>query len=391
VKRLAIVVALAACSSKPQPAKDHTAQEPGERDEGDTANGGKPHEHGPEMIKIAADMMRDLRVTIAKAQSRAAGETVSAPGELRVNEDAYAEVAAPVSARVAKVLAKPGDTVTAGQVLVELTSPDLAQTRAELGAAQARLDVARKNAERKRQLAADRVIPERELIDAESALSEASAAYNVAASALRKFGGASGDTGLALASPIAGTIIDRTVVVGQLADPSKTLFRVGDLATLWLFAHVFERDAVRVQTETHATVTFAALPGKTTDAVAKWIGREVDRSSRTIDVRLDVANPDGVLRPGMSATVSIPLGEVGAAAVVVVPAAAVQRIGASWAVFIPHGDGQFEIRNIGRGRDLSGDVEVLTGLTAAESVVVEGAFLLKAESDKQRGGGDHED
>jgi cobalt-zinc-cadmium efflux system membrane fusion protein len=343
------------------------------------------------MIKIAPDMMRDLRVTIGKAQSRATGETVSALAELRVNEDAYAEVAAPVSARVAKVLAKPGDNVKIGDVLVELSSPDLAQARAELGAAQARLDVARKTAERKRQLAADRVIPERELIDAESVLTEADAQYKVAASAMRKFGGATGDAALVVKSPLAGTIIERSVVVGQLADPSKTLFRVGDLSTLWLIAHVFERDAVRVQSDRHATASFAALPGKTSDAVIKWIGREVDKSSRTIEIRLDVANPDRVLRPGMSATVSVPLGEAGDAPVIVIPAAAVQRVGASWAVFIPHGEGEFEVRNIGRGRDLSGDVEVLSGIKAGDSVVVDGAFLLKAESDKQRGGGDHDD
>lgn len=391
MKPLALLLALAACSDKSKPKDEHSSAEPIEHADEDTANGGKPHEHGPEMIKIAPDMMRDLRVTTGKAQSRATGETVSALGELRVNEDAYAEVAAPVSARVAKVLAKPGDKVTVGQPLVELTSADLAQARAEVGAAQARLEVAKKSVERKRKLVADRLIPERELIEAESAYTEAEAAYRVSASSMRKFGGAAGDTTMSIKSPIAGTVIDRTVLVGQLADPSKTLFRVGDLSTLWLIAHVFERDAVRVQADRHASATFAALPGKATDAVIKWVGREVDKSSRTIEIRLDVGNPDGVLRPGMSATVSVPLGEAGNAPVIVVPAAAVQRVGASWAVFIPHGESEFEIRNIGRGRDLSGDVEVLTGLKDGESVVIEGAFLLKAESDKQRGGGDHDD
>ncbi len=391
MKRLALLLVLAACSDKSKTKDDRSSAEPIEHGGSDTANGGEPHEHGPEMIKIAPDMMRDLRVTTGKAQSRATGETVSALGELRVNEDAYAEVAAPVSARVARVLAKPGDKVTAGQVLVELNSPDLALARAEIGAAQAKLEIAKKNAARKRQLAADRLIPERELIEAESAVSEADAAYKVAASGIRKFGGTAGDTGLTIKSPLAGVVIDRTVVVGQLADPSKTLFRVGDLSTLWLVAHVFERDAVRVQADRHATASFAALPGKTTDAVIKWVGREVDKSSRTIEIRLDVANPDGVLRPGMSATVSVPLGETGSAPLIMIPVAAVQRVGAGWAVFIPHGEGQFEIRQIGRGRDLSGEVEVLTGLKQGEDVVVDGAFLLKAESDKQRGGGDHDD
>lgn len=356
----------------------------------DTANGGKPHDHGPEMIKIAPDMMRDLRVTTGKAQARAAGETVSALGELHVNEDAYAEIASPVTARVTKVLARPGDDVKAGQLLAELNSPELGEGRAEVGAARSRLDIAKKAVERKRTLAADRLIPERELIDAESALSEAQASYNIAASSLRKFGGAAGDNALAIKAPLAGTIIARTVVVGQLADPSKTLFRIGDLSTLWLLAHVFERDAVRVQTGATGVASFAALPGKTTPAVIMWIGREVDQSSRTIEIRLDVPNPDGSLRPGMSANVSIPLGEIGAAPVVVIPAAAVQRVGSSWAVFIPHGPGEFAVRPIGRGRDLGAEVEVLSGLTAGDEVVVDGAFLLKAEADKASGGGHEE-
>ena len=391
IRLMVIALVLHGCGEKKASESDHQAAEGVEHAGSDTANGGKPHAHGPEMIKIAPDMMRDLRVTTGKAQARAAGETVSALGELRVNEDAYAEVASPVSARVVRVLVRAGDAVKAGQALAELSSPELLQERAGLEAARARLDIARKNAERKRTLAADRLVPEREVIEAESALTEADAAYKLAASALHKFGAAAGDSALAIRSPISGTVIERSVVQGQLADPSKTLFRIGDLSTLWLHAHVFERDAVRVQTGRTASTTFAALPGKSTEAVIQWIGREVDASSRTIDIRLDVPNPDGVLRPGMSATVSMPLGDVGPGAVVTIPAAAVQRVGASWAVFIPHGPGEFAVRAIGRGRDLSGEVEVLSGLAAGDEVVVDGAFLLKAEADKASGGAGHED
>jgi cobalt-zinc-cadmium efflux system membrane fusion protein len=387
-RRALVALALWACGDKhagsehrPAEAQDHAAP--------DMANGGKPHPHGPEMIKIASDMLRDLRVTTGKAQARAAGERISALGELRVNEDAYAEVASPVSARVTRVLVRPGDAVKAGQALAELTSPELVHQRAELEAARARLEIARKSADRKRALAADRLVPEREVIDAESALSEADAAHKIAAAALRKFGAATGEAGLAIRSPIAGTVIERSIVQGQLADPSKTVFRIGDLSTLWLHAHVFERDAVRVQTGRTAIAAFAALPGSTTEAVIQWIGREVDASSRTIDIRLDVPNPDGVLRPGMSATVSIPLGDARPSAVVTIPAAAVQRVGASWAVFIPHGPGEFAVRPIGRGRDLAGEVEVLSGLAAGDEVVIDGAFLLKAEADKASGG-EHE-
>ncbi|HET9620932.1 MAG TPA: efflux RND transporter periplasmic adaptor subunit [Kofleriaceae bacterium] len=378
---LALALALGACRDTPPAAPPPAAEAHADDD-------AAPHRHGPEVIHIAPDMMRDLRVTTGQARARTTGELVSALGELRVNEDAYAEVAAPVSARVARVLVRAGDVVKAGQPLAELSSPELVQARAERDAARARLDVATAAAARKHALATDRLVPEREVIEADAARGEADAALRVADAALRKFGPAAGDA-LAIRAPIAGTVIERSVVQGQLADPAKTLFRIGDLSTLWLHAHVFERDAVRVQVGATASATFAALPGRATDATIQWIGREVDAASRTIDIRLDVANPDGVLRPGMSATVALPLGDAGHGAVVTVPAAAVQRVGARWAVFQPRAAGEFAVRAIGRGRDLAGEVEVLSGLAAGDPVVVDGAFLLKAEADKASG--EHEE
>ncbi len=389
-----LLLVLASCGGEKKSAgHDDHGEHAGHGDEhGDDHAGsatGNADEQAGKRITIAPEMIRDLRVTTAKAESRAAGERVSVLGDLTVNEDAYAEVAAPLAARVTKVLVRAGDTVTANQPLVELSSPDLGKARAEAAAAAARVELAKQTLARKVLLFADRLVPEREVIEARTAVAEAEAAARVAAAGTRAFG-TGGDAGSVVRSPIAGTVIERSVVIGQLADPAKTLFRIGDLGTLWLIAHVFERDAVRVTTGTSASASFAALPGVTTPATITWIGREVDPRSRTIPVRLEVANPDGALRPGMSATVSLPLG-AGTGTVVAVPVAAVQRVGDGWAVFVPLGEGAFGIRSIGRGRDLGGEVEVLSGLTANDTVVVDGAFLLKAEADKARGeGGDHD-
>lgn len=348
----------------------------------------------PGILQIDPGMLRDLRITTTKAEARAAGERVAVLGELEVDQDTYAEIAAPAAARVTRILVGPGDEVTAGQALVELHSPELGKARAELAAARARADVARRTLARQRDLVAEKLAPERDLREAEAAASAADADVAVALSALRVFG-AAGETGgdaarVTLRSPVAGTVIDRSVVMGQLADPSRTLFRIGDLSHLWLVAHVFERDAVRILPGGKATVSFAALPGETFEATIGLIGREVEATSRTISVRLDVANPKGVLRPGMTATVSLPLGDSGGT-VVAVPLAAVQRVGEGWVVFLSRGEGRFEARPIGRGRELGGEVEILSGLAPGEEIVVDGAFLLKAESDKARGeGGEHE-
>jgi cobalt-zinc-cadmium efflux system membrane fusion protein len=105
-------------------------------------------------------------------------------------------------------------------------------------------------------------------------------------------------------------------------------------------------------------------------------------------VRLELDNAEGLLRPGMSATASIPLGGAGTA-ITTVPAAALQRLENGWAVFLPTDErGVFERREVGRGRTLGDEVEVLSGLKAGEQVVVEGAFLLKSEVEKASGGGE---
>jgi cobalt-zinc-cadmium efflux system membrane fusion protein len=384
---IAIALACVACGGETKPAHDdHPAPV------GASENGGVHPAAGgdPQRVTIAPEMIRDLRVTTTKAETRLAGERVSVLAELTVNQDAYAEVASPSAARVIRVLVKAGDEVKANQPLVELTSGDMSKARAEVQGADARVALAKQNLARKERLLAERLIPERDVIEARTAVSEAEATRTVAAGAIRQFAGAEGGAGLVLRAPVAGTVIDRDVVIGQLADPSKTLFRIGDLSKLWLVAHVFERDAVRVQVGGAGEATFAALPGKTVTGNVVWVGREVETSSRTVPVRLEVPNTDGVLRPGMSATVSLPVGEAGGQ-VVAVPMASVQRVDDKWSVFVPRGAGTFEVRPIGRGRDLGGEVEILGGLVPGDEVVVDGAFLLKAEFDKSRGeGGGHD-
>jgi cobalt-zinc-cadmium efflux system membrane fusion protein len=194
---------------------------------------------------------------------------------------------------------------------------------------------------------------------------------------------------LRLSAPLSGVVIERSLALGQVVEAARTLFRVGDLSKLWLVAHAPERDAVRVAPRSTARVAIPARPGQALSARVLQVGSQVEVGSRTIPVRLEVPNPGGVLRPGMSATVWLPVGE--GAAVIAVPAAALQRLDDRWCVFVPREAGTFEVRTVGRGRDLGGEVEIVSGLQAGETVVVDGAFLLKAEAEKARGEGAHHD
>jgi cobalt-zinc-cadmium efflux system membrane fusion protein len=175
-------------------------------------------------------------------------------------------------------------------------------------------------------------------------------------------------------------------VLGQFAETNGPLFIVADLSRVWLIAQVFERDAVTLQEGSTAHVTMSALPGQEFDGRVTQIGRQVDPGSRTMAVRVELPNAAGVLRPGMSASARLEVGGQ-TRTILAVPAAALQRVGEAWLAFVPKDPQEFEMRPVGRGRDLGNDVEVVSGLKAGETVVVEGAFLLKAEAEKRRGGG----
>ncbi|HEX2641482.1 MAG TPA: efflux RND transporter periplasmic adaptor subunit [Thermoanaerobaculia bacterium] len=350
------------------------------------------------MIAVSPEVLRDLKLTTSPAELREGGEGVTALGELKVDEERYAEVASPVDARVVRPLVAPGQPVRRGQPLAELQSVVVGQARAERSAALARADLARKTADRMRGLAADQVISKSELQQAEAGEAEAEADLRAAEASLDALGVGPGKAGrlseILLTAPISGTVLERRAVRGQSLSteaPAEPLFRIGDLSRLWLVVQAPERDVVRLVTGAPAEITLAAVPGQKLRGTVEWIGREVDAHSRTVPVRIVLPNEGGRLRPGMFATARIATGAggTGGEPVVTVPARALQRMDDQWVVFLPREAGRFEARPVQRGRDLGNEVAVLAGLKPGDRVVVEGAFVLRAEAEKGEGGAEH--
>ena len=345
-------------------------------------------------LHIEPTMLRDLRITTTAVEQRSGGESAAIIGELHPNENAYAEVGAPVASRVVTINVAPGQWVRAGQVLAVLQNSEVGKARSDAISAQVRLDLANRVMERKRRLGAERIVAQREVQEAEASVESATSELRATKATLRSLGVSGADAEhltdtptFSLRSPVSGTVIERNAVQGQLADPSKPLFRVGDLSRLWLSVHSFERDAVRVKTGGTARVSFTALPGRTFSGKVTLVGRQVEPDSRTVPVRIEVENRDGSLRPGMSATAWLTVGQE-SGTVLAVPVASLQRLQERWIVFIPRSETEFEMRQVGRGRDLGGEVEIISGLKAGEKVVVDGAFLLKAQAERSLGEGE---
>lgn len=350
--------------------------------------------HAEDDLHIAADTRRDLRISIAVATADTLAEQVAEiPGEIRVDEDAYAEVGSPVAGRVGALHASPGQRVRAGDALVEVRSMEVGRARAGHATAAARQTLARQAVERVRVLVAERIAPERELQQAEADLSAADAEMAAADTLLRTIGVApvpspgSDVSTLMLHAPLSGIVLDRETALGQSVEPSNTLFRIANLSRVWLVVQAAERDALRIRRGSVAQVVLPALPGANRSGRVTWVGQRVRSDSHTLAVRIELPNPDGALRPGMTGSALVPLANT-EGRVLTVPAAALQRLADAWVAFVPRGDDEwhFEVRTVGRGRDLGSAVEILKGLDPGERVVVDGSFVLKAEAEKARGG-----
>lgn len=373
------------------------AAAPAHEETGDTHDGA----HAPEgeappgHVTLDPTMLRDLRLTTAAVERRTDDTRVTALGDVRVDASRTAEVDAPLGARVVRLLAAAGDDVTAGQPLAELESPDLARARAELATARARATAAVSARERKSGLAGGGVVSQGDIEHAQAEAVDAEAAVSAARATLVALGidpeADDGEGGRwLLPAPRAGTVLAREVIEGHHVDVGDILFRLSDLSRVWLVAHASERDGLRVRLGGTAEATFVALPGETLSGVVTSIGLELEPGTRTLPVRIELPNPDGRLRPGLAASVRLPLAGTGAE-LLAVPAAALQRVSDRWTVFLPAGEATFEARAVARGRDFGNEVEILSGLAEGEPVVVEGAFLLRAEMERRADGGEHHD
>jgi cobalt-zinc-cadmium efflux system membrane fusion protein len=323
-----------------------------------------------------------LKVALVEATPES--EVTAATGKVAFDEERVSRVASPVAGRVVDLLAHPGDRVRKGQGLLVIASPDAQSAVADYVAAAADKAVADKNLERQRRLFADQAVSYKEVLQAESDATKAAAAHARAAGRLEVLGidprsGRASSSRFMLRAPIDGIVVERPAFPGMEVRPDSgaPLVTVADLTRLWVLADVYERDLARVAVGQHATIRVAAEPGHTFTGKVSHVGELVDPATRTVKLRIEVANPALELKPEMFARVTLQ-GAVPGSSALTVPSSAVLSDGDASAVIVSRGDGRFEKRTIELGGDRDGRVRVLSGLVAGERVVVDGALFLKS-------------
>jgi cobalt-zinc-cadmium efflux system membrane fusion protein len=347
------------------------------------------------VAKVSRDLIdRGLVQTGEVAEHRFASE-IELTGEVRFDERKIAHLGPRAAGIVRQVTVDLGQEVSAGQVLVELDSAELAEAEAVYLEAVAEAHLAKKAFDRRCELHEAQISSEREFLEAEQQSEAATIRTNAARQKLLRFGmddadiavleragihGANGS--LLLRAPFDGEVLMLQGGRGELVEPGGDLVLLGDTRTLWVWVDLYETHLGMVSGAKErgglpATVTVRAYPGEEFHGELDFIDRVMDEDTRTVKARITLDNPGGRLRPGMFAEVrlAIAMGRAFPA----VPAAAVLADDGRDFVFVRHTDDYFVRRPLTTGRTAGGYVEVLEGLQTGQIVAVSGAFLLKSD------------
>jgi Cu(I)/Ag(I) efflux system membrane fusion protein len=181
-------------------------------------------------------------------------------------------------------------------------------------------------------------------------------------------------------SPVSGHVIEKNAVQGVYVQPGTALFQIANLSRVWVIADVYEYEVGRVAVGQPASIEVATYPGETFTGTITFVSPTLSTETRTLRVRVELANPGFRLKPGMYGTVRV---QVARADALVVPADAVVDTGDTQYVFLARPGGTFEPRRVTVGARAGGKAQIVHGLAAGETVVTTGNFLLDSESHLQ--------
>jgi cobalt-zinc-cadmium efflux system membrane fusion protein len=348
-----------------------------------------------EVLRLSPELVERADFEIVTADERSLERSLEVTGRIQLNEDRTARVGSPAEGRVSRIDVSLGDAVEAGAPLVQIHSHELIVARSDytkattaLSAAERRLRIARTENARAQRLLEAKAFSDRERLAAEAELAGAEAEYERARSELDRaehylihlgveVDAEEADGDLTIRAPLSGVVLERSVTLGTVVNPTDDLILLSNLSTLWVVGEVPEREASLVSVGQKADIEVAAFPGERFEANVFHIGEQLDPSLRTASVRCLLENPDRRLRPEMYAAIHVELGKT--PPVLVVPERALQLFEGDEVVFVALDEGRFEKRPIVTGQTVADYVEVTSGVAAGERVVGEGSFLVKSE------------
>ncbi len=324
----------------------------------------------PRQVKIGPEKIQKLGVRSEAAVMRELGRTVRASGRVEADERRVFAIAPKFEGYVERLHVNvTGQPVARGQALFEVYSPELVSAEREYAiAAQGVLAMKDGGGEA---LAGMRQLAEASLARLRNwDLSPEQVAALVKTGEVQRT--------VTFRSPVSGVVTEKKAVQGMRFMPGESLYQVTDLSSVWVMADVFEQDLAAVKPGAKAKVRIDAYPTEVFDGTVTYVYPTLKAETRSVPVRVELANPGQRLKPAMFARVELQVGT--RAPVLTIPDSAVIDSGTRQVVLVQLAEGRFEPREVRLGARSGDVVEVLGGVRAGERVVVAANFLIDAES-----------
>lgn len=315
------------------------------------------------------------------------------PAIVQPNERAMADITTLVRGRVVDVYADLGQQVEANALLAILYSSELGLAQSAYLKSRAKLHVAEQAYARAKFLLQEKVIGEAEAQRRQAELLSMQAEAHEARDHLKLLGMSDEEfrrldksrdirSHVPIVAPFAGRIIGRNLTRGEVVETTEKLFVVADLSEVWVRANIPEKDipfvhSVHASGGTQAEVRINAYPREIFKGTITYVGDVLDPATRTMQLRLELPNPEGRLKPEMFATIR--LYSESQPDRLAVPEASLQRDQDRTFVFVQRNANEYEAREVQTGESNGTHTTILGGLTEGEPVVTHGAFILKSE------------
>ncbi|MDQ7001912.1 MAG: efflux RND transporter periplasmic adaptor subunit [Ghiorsea sp.] len=351
----------------------------------DSGHGGHEEEAAP--IKLSSEQIKQAGIVVQTMQYKQEKRVIKALGNVSLNAYRLSEVTALVDGTVDARYVRLGEHVKQGKRLVSLTSSALAQAQADYLRAEGVYRMAKLDMQRLEGLVQDKIVSQARFQQTQSSYQAARANLAAAKASLSSYGMRNKDIEalmtskrygqLVLRAASAGTVTADAFYLGQHIAAGTRLMQIVDESSVWVEVKLSQSQIAGIHAGEDALVT---TKNSQTTYPAKVINvyHQLDTTTRTVGVRLEVANPEDMLHPGMFVTAEIQFGH-GDAKVLLLPEEAVQRQGSELIVFVEEEPGHFERREVEVGQTSMGMIPILQGIQEGERVVVKGAFVLTSE------------
>lgn len=348
-------------------------------------------------VQLADATLKSAGIEIHTAGSRRMTTILEVPGEIKADETRVAHVVPRLQGVVLEVLRREGERVGRGDVMAVINSRELADAKSAYLAAGQRVQFARVALDREENLWKKKISAEQEYLEARRQFDEVRLAQEVAGQKLLALGlsqpavdalptaAAANLARYEIRAPIAGTVVERDLTIGESILADRNIFTIADLSSVWIEASIPAKDLALVRQGQPAAVVVADA-GLQAQGRVSFIGALVGEDNRRATARIVIPNTEGGWRPGLTVTVKLELSSSEAA--VAVPVEAIQTFRDWQVVFFRYGE-WFEARPLELGRSDGQWVEVLSGLKAGERYAATNSFAVKAEIGKLGATHDH--